>query len=617
MVRLGTEDEANAVIVLIWNSNNLSFVLRGNTMATTLQLERIATLVDKLNPVANKQRGMRIEAGEWNVLIDVLRGILQVDRTQEDSTQSSLAQSFAAIDHVHLGQIDITWLDADLQAQLGGQQSQGSVLTRTALGEATQKINSLGTEVARLSTLAETHQLLLDRASVDAADRSKVLSQFDARFAGVENLRTLVGAVSNDVNGLRGNLDTVLQLRTSLSDANGNPIDVAQLKTQIGDLQTLRDNLKGVDGNLLRMRDIEVRLNEIGDAAGVGGAGGLDQRIATATGQLKEQLNALQDERDGALQQALTDGITSSEGRLRNELNATVDARAQTLEQNLNTRIGDSETRTNASMDARIAKSAESVGKTANDNAVTLIDKRLAGVPEQVRATTAEMITALRTDLSTQISANVNAALDTRFKGLQTQVDTRLVSIEGRVADFEKRIPSLVASGIDTLRADLANQISDQVKINTEALRGDLQNVISEQIKGNLAEVQTQLDTHISDSVNARLAGLDEIVAKSVATATRDLPQKIGAEVKTQIDALKLGDQIKSANADLAAQLRKEQALAQSDQQATTSAAINSSVTLLRGEIGATRTELTNTINARNNTVTPVSPRGDVTRPIR
>lgn len=586
-------------------------------MATTLQLERIATLVDKLNPVANKQRGMRIEAGEWNVLIDVLRGILQVDRTQEDSTQSSLAQSFAAIDHVHLGQIDITWLDADLQAQLGGQQSQGSVLTRTALGEATQKITSLGTEVARLSTLAETHQLLLDRASVDAADRSKVLSQFDARFAGVENLRTLVGAVSNDVNGLRGNLDTVLQLRTSLSDANGNPIDVAQLKTQIGDLQTLRDNLKGVDGNLLRMRDIEVRLNEIGDAAGVGGAGGLDQRIATATGQLKEQLNALQDERDGALQQALTDGITSSEGRLRNELNATVDARAQTLEQNLNTRIGDSETRTNASMDARIAKSAESVGKTANDNAVTLIDKRLAGVPEQVRATTAEMITALRTDLSTQISANVNAALDTRFKGLQTQVDTRLVSIEGRVADFEKRIPSLVASGIDTLRADLANQISDQVKINTEALRGDLQNVISEQIKGNLAEVQTQLDTHISDSVNARLAGLDEIVAKSVATATRDLPQKIGAEVKTQIDALKLGDQIKSANAELTAQLRKEQALALSDQQATTSAAINSSVTLLRGEIGATRTELTNTINARNNTVTPVSPRGDVTRPIR
>ena len=213
-------------------------------------------------------------------------------RDREDSTQSSLAQSFAAIDHVHLGQIDITWLDADLQARLGGQQSQGSVLTRTALGEATQKITSLGTEVARLSTLAETHQLLLDRASVDAADRSKVLSQFDARFAGVENLRTLVGAVSNDVNGLRGNLDTVLQLRTSLSDANGNPIDVAQLKTQIGDLQTLRDNLKGVDGNLLRMRDIEVRLNEIGDAAGVGGAGGLDQRIATATGQLKEQLNA-------------------------------------------------------------------------------------------------------------------------------------------------------------------------------------------------------------------------------------------------------------------------------------------------------------------------------------
>lgn len=582
-------------------------------MATTLQLERIAALVEKLDPVADKQRGMRIEADEWNVLIDVLRGILQIDRTQEDSAQSNLAQNFSAIDHTHFGQVDITWLDADLQARLGGQQNQGSVLTRTALGEATQKITSLGTEVARLSTLAETHQLFLDRAAVDAVDRSKTLSQFDARFAGVENLRTLVSTVSSDVSGLRSNIDTVLELRKTLSDAAGSPIDVSQLKTQVGELQTLRDNLKGVDGNLLRLRDIEVRLNEIGDAAGVGGASALDQRIATATTDLQTQLNTRQDQRDAALQQALNDGISASEVRLRNDLNTSLDSRAnalgQSLDQTLNTRVGDSETRTNASLDSRLASAAETIGKAASDNAATLIDQRLAGVPEQVRATTAAMIAAVRAELSSQISADINAVFDTRFNNLQTVVDTRLGAIEGRVSSVETQLPELVAAGLETLSTRLTDSVSEQVKFGIEAVRNDLQNAIGEQIKSGLSDglrdVDTKLNATLDERITTRLASLDELVTKAVSNATRDLPQQIGAEVKTQIDALKLDQQIKLATTDLAVQLRNEQALALADQQAKTSTAINSSVTLLRGEIGATRSELTTAINTRS-TVTPV-----------
>ncbi|MDB6062012.1 MAG: hypothetical protein JWM78_2115 [Verrucomicrobiaceae bacterium] len=579
-------------------------------MATSLQLERIAALVEKLDPVANKQRGMRIEADEWNVLIDVLRGILQIDRTQEDSAQTGFEQRFAAIDHTHIGQVDITWLDADLQARLGGAQGSGSVFTRTALGEATQKITSLGTEVARLSTLAETQQQFIDRAAVDAVDRSKTLTQFDARFAGVENLRTLVGSVSNDVNGLRGNVDTVLRLRTSLSDAAGNPINVAQLQTQVGDLETLRENLKGVDGNLIRLRDIEVKLNEVSDAAGAGNGAGLDQRIATATEQLQQQLNTRADQRDATLQQALTDGINASEGRLRNDLNTTVDTRAQALEQNFNARIGDSETRTNAGIEARIASSAESVTKAANENSAAQLDQRLAGVPDQVRATTNDLISALRADLSNQISANVSAALDTRFNGLQTQIDTRFGTLEGRVNDFETRIPGLVANGVDTLRADLATNLREQINAGVEGIRGDLQNTISEQIKGELATAQIDLDTRIGASVDARFAGLDDIVNKSVERATRGLSDQINSEVKTQIDALKLNDQIRSANTDLATQLRSEQTLALANQDAKNSAAINSSVTLLRGEIGATRSDLTNAINTRNviDVTRPVSP---------
>jgi hypothetical protein len=589
-------------------------------MATTLQLERIAALVEKLDPIANKQRGMRIEADEWNALVDILRGILQIDRAQEDGQQVSLEQRFAAIDHEHIGQVNITWLDADLQARLGGQAGQGSVFTRTALGEATQKITSLGTEVSRLSSLAEKQQTLLDRTTVDLVDRSKVLQQFDQRFSGLENLRTLVSAVSNDVQGLRGNVDTVLKLRETLSDVAGNPIDVAGLKTQVAELETLRENLKGVDGNLLRLRDIEVKLNEVSDSAGTGNGNGLDQRIAVATAQLEERLNGRADQRDSALQQGFADGINASEGRLRGEFNTSIDSRAQALEQILTTRIGDSETRVNVGIDARIAASAEAVSRSASDSATVLIDQRLAGLPEQIRSSTSALIGSLRTELAAQISADIGTTLDTRFSGLQVEIGNRVGALEGRVADFETRIPGLVAGVVSdnlaSLRGELVANINDQIGANLDRLRGDLQNSVGEQVREGLAGSLRELDAGIDNRIDARLSGLEELVTKSVANATRELPGQISAEIKTQIDALKLNEQVRSLNSELATQLRAEQTQVLAEQQARNSAAITNSVTLLRGEISATRTDLTNAINTRDtrlvtpviNPLTPVQP---------
>src|SRR6478736_4775376 len=97
---------------------------------STTQLDRIAQLVDKITPVGNKQRGMRIESDDWNTLVDVALGILQLDRLLE--------QRFALKDHVHLGEVSIAWLDADLQSRLGG--ATAAVSTRQALADMDQKI---------------------------------------------------------------------------------------------------------------------------------------------------------------------------------------------------------------------------------------------------------------------------------------------------------------------------------------------------------------------------------------------------------------------------------------------------------------------------------------------
>ena len=53
-------------------------------MPATNQLSKIVDLVDRVSKLDGKQRGMRIEADDWNALVGVLQGMLEVDRAQED-----------------------------------------------------------------------------------------------------------------------------------------------------------------------------------------------------------------------------------------------------------------------------------------------------------------------------------------------------------------------------------------------------------------------------------------------------------------------------------------------------------------------------------------------------
>src|SRR5829696_3543031 len=88
-------------------------------MAATSQLPKIADLIGRIGGLSAKQRGMRIEAEDWNTLVDVLRKVLEIDRAQEESAQSSLEQRFAPRDHEHLGQTSVAWLDPSLQTTIG------------------------------------------------------------------------------------------------------------------------------------------------------------------------------------------------------------------------------------------------------------------------------------------------------------------------------------------------------------------------------------------------------------------------------------------------------------------------------------------------------------------
>src|SRR5215213_6569203 len=159
-------------------------------MPATNQLPRIAELVDRLAPIGNKQRGMPIEHDEWNTLVDVMRGILEVDHAQEDSAQQTLEQRFALADHDHLGQVSLSWLDPSVQSSVGG--GGASVSSRTVVADIHRQVDALSSQVAQLTQALEGHQKSLDQFAVSDLNRTRALSAFDARFAGIEGLRTLV-----------------------------------------------------------------------------------------------------------------------------------------------------------------------------------------------------------------------------------------------------------------------------------------------------------------------------------------------------------------------------------------------------------------------------------------
>src|SRR4051812_14408717 len=88
-------------------------------MATATQLGKIGALVARVAALDGKQRGMRIEADEWNDLIAVLRGLLDLEKAQEASLQSELEDVFALKGHQHVGEIGLADLDTDLRSRVG------------------------------------------------------------------------------------------------------------------------------------------------------------------------------------------------------------------------------------------------------------------------------------------------------------------------------------------------------------------------------------------------------------------------------------------------------------------------------------------------------------------
>ncbi len=550
-------------------------------MAVTNQLPRIADLTGRIGSLGGKQRGMPIEAADWNALVDVLRGMLEIDRSQEDSAQSTLEQRFALKVHEHLGQVTMAWLDPALQATVNQTSDTGS---RVVISDLRQKVDGLGTEVARLTSQLADQQRLIDRFTVNDSDRGRTLQAFDTRFAGVESVKTQVTGISAQLDALNKNVTTVLDLKKSLSDAAGAPIDVGKLKQQVVDLQKLSENFNGADGHPVRLLDVELKFKDLSDAVGLAGKGALDTRLAAASADLEARVNQRADDKLSVFQQQILTSQAQSVAKVTADSKAAVAAALAGNNQAIAAKSAESEARINVSVKDTVTASVKAAQDAITVSTNSAIDQRFAAIPDQVKTAVGAAQTATETRLRADFSSLIDTTVRSQVTAAESRVNTRATDAETKQAAFQKQLQADVQATINAQIATERTALSSSFNAQAAQAQQTIATQVASSVNDAIGRVSTNITAQITDGLNQRTGDLDTRVGRAVTTALQTLPSTIDSTVKQQIAGLDVAGQLQASKTAVITQFRGELNQAMSDQQVRSTAAVSAAITQLRGE---------------------------------
>jgi len=550
-------------------------------MASTDQLQRILDLSQRLDRLDDKHPGMPIAAAEWNDLVTVLRGVLDVDRRQEEAALGKLEKLFARHDHQHLGQVSASWLDPELQAASA---DGGGASLRSELARMRNRLDELQFSVAALTARVEAQIRLLDDLEVRDVDRAKQIRVFDDRFSAVGNLQTLVTKLSQQVTGVSGNLDTVLALRASLSDAQGNPIDVAALREQVRGLDNLRENLKGVDGNLLRLRDVELKLDELSDAVGVGD--GLDERLGVLVGNLETRLFERQEEHRRTLSETLTAAQEERLARLETRVDQRFTAIRADLDTNLTTRVDGLRQSLRGEVDERFTSQRTQLRGELSEIARSVVADEARVITERTDRAISDSRAATEETLRRQLSERLDADLAAAIGEAGQRSEARIAALETRLAAAQTRSEQRLQQQLQQSLAEHADLIERRLSGRFDEFSHNADARIHTAATGAVESALPQVEARLASGLDQRLSGLDQIVAQRVAAAVGDLDERIRGAIGGQLQSLDLEGKIAAAETRLDGALSARITQAIADQRANSTRALNAAVEQLRGEIG-------------------------------
>lgn len=545
----------------------------------------IAALADRLRPLAGKTRGMPIEAPDWNAIVDVLSQVLSIDASRESDLAALDDQRYAPVGHQHLGEVAAPWLDADLQARTadGG----GGVATRQVLSDMQARLDALQKQVTQLIAMVQTQQGSTDRAAANDLDRTRQIQAFDGRLGGVEGLKTAVAQITGAQASLAGNLDTVLALRKSLSDANGAPIDVAGLANKVGDLQTLRSSLTGVDGKPLRLSDIQLQILDVSNRIPTVGGPALDERLGALSADLAAKAEAAAQARADALRGEFQTANTALSASLGARIDQSVAAGRDAGVQAAKTEVTAAETRLNAGLAANLAAAQANLTSSVQQSVNDSVSAKLSDLDTRIATVVDNRVPGVRAQVGADVQANLTAVLSKAVADGQSGLQTRVGTVENSVSALSADLPVQIKTVVD------ASTAATQSRLDA-GLAGGLQSVQTQIAAATQAEVKTEVaaglntvPTLAAQAVADGLQTVDARVAAAVASSAAGLPTQIGAVVDARLAAANLPGMIQAANAMVAVQLRDEIAASAAGVQANMTKTLNANTIALRGEFSS------------------------------
>jgi vacuolar-type H+-ATPase subunit E/Vma4 len=583
---------------------------------------RITALLDQLAGLGSKRTGMPIDADEWNMLIDTVRGTLEVAAAQDDLTGASLDLRYAPVDHEHLAEVTNEWLDANLRAAVagGGSSSAAGAIAGAQLGG---QVGRLLDEVGRVRLVLEDQQARIDRTVTDDLDRTTAVSDLRVQVAAVNDLRGVVTGLEGRLSTTTTQIQGLEGLRASLTNAAGQTIDVGALQSDVVELSRLRDSLTDSQGNLVRMRDVLAKIDESSVVSP--GAGDLDTRFGTLRGELigqvdqrltatEARLNAVADDRSAQTRADLTAQVDQALTAARGEFQQFADTRMSAAEQRLDASIASGLESTATGLRAELS----GLAGAAVQAGLADVDSRISSAVEQSRA---GVLDSLRSELTQVATTVAGDRVDAVTGPLLSQVDDLSTRVAGLDATIDSSVGDAIGARLDQLTADLDSRTSARI----DEARTALASSIADQVGRAVSDQVGDLDARIGATVDNRLADIDTRIDQRIAVRTAELPDIIRTEVQTQVADLDLAGQLGALEGRVTTGFRAELAAAETRIESRRSSSLNDLAVQLRNENVAAQAGLETRINAELATtrlqLTNVNDRlgglGGITVPVR
>lgn len=545
-------------------------------MPTVAELERLEALIERLQPLALKQRGELIAAADWNVMIGALIEIGRAALAGDDTATIP--------PHEHPDQVGIGWLDPQVRQLLTG----GGLKDPTIdleLGKLRRGLGGLTTRVDRVNEDVTTSRTRLEQVATNDLARANDLTRLDRKVLGAAEDRADIADLRSTLRTLETEVGRAVAVGAQL-EVDGQTIDLPGLVDRVIAVETLRDRLTRPDGELLDATTIETRLLELQgtlvtadtltaaladlrDDIGAGGGFDLDTVLDAARGagrqaaadavdtlgtDLRSSISRRFGEIDATVEAAVSrsttavtdsvlatvrgeiaQAVVSGDTAVRADLTAALDQRltatTQLVEQRLDTVAATVGTQVAGQVDSRLdgalgALTARldgvegSIGElggraTGNESAIADLDTRL----EAGRRADATARAATRAELLERIAAvesgidpRITTAVDSARSVLRTDLDASIAAVR---RDLEGRLQLAARDAAAT-----------EVQVLSTGVRTDVQSVIRLEVDAALSVMREQLSTEIA-GLQQRVAGL---VANEVTRVSADLPRLVAAE---------------------------------------------------------------------------------------